>query len=156
MVTTPSIRIARHAETAGEAFRVFVALAEGMAAKVGRQRDAAAGAAVEPFFNGLHLRLEADAAAWIATAGGQQRFWDRRARFPIVIVLNNRVSVWGSIELPCRAAGKDLCCREAPATETGLLFAHEYAGIEMCFRGDPNCANGWFLMLEFGSTQTYA
>ena len=29
------------------------------------------------YFNGLHLRLEADASAWIATAGGHQPFWDR-------------------------------------------------------------------------------
>ena len=44
----------------------------------------AAGAAAgdAPFFNGLHLRVEPDAAAWIATAGGQQRFWDRRAALP--------------------------------------------------------------------------
>ncbi len=54
-----------------------------MAAKVGLPPGDAAGADAEPFFNGLHLRLEADAAAWIATAGGQQRFWDRRAYFPL-------------------------------------------------------------------------
>ena len=51
--------------------------AGGMAKRVGVRRGAAAGDA--PFFNGLHLRVEPDAAAWIATAGGQQRFWDRCA-----------------------------------------------------------------------------
>ena len=50
--------------------------AGGMAERVGLPAKAAAGDS--PFFNGLHLRVEADAAAWIATAGGQQRFWDRR------------------------------------------------------------------------------
>ncbi len=54
--------------------------AEGMGERVGLLAGAAAGDA--PFFNGLHLRVEPDAAAWIATAGGQQRFWDRRAALP--------------------------------------------------------------------------
>lgn len=28
-----------------------------------------------PAFNGLHLRLEADAAAWIKLVGGEEFFW---------------------------------------------------------------------------------
>ncbi len=52
-------------------------VAEGMAERAGLRRGALAG--TTPIFNGLHLRVEPDAAAWIATAGGQQRFWDRRA-----------------------------------------------------------------------------
>ena len=46
---------------------------------MGLPGSAAAKDAPLSFFNGLHLRVEPDAAAWIATAGGQQRFWDRHA-----------------------------------------------------------------------------
>ena len=49
--------------------------ADGMAAVV--RGGAARGG--RPFYNGLHLRLEADASAWIASAGGHQAFWDRCA-----------------------------------------------------------------------------